>query len=126
MGQNKLICLNVVPFHIGCNHVVCCEQKALKEKEEHIEQLLRERDLERSEVARAAAQVDEVSFYSLVSLLFLNSGHILKWWLLRSYGYQNNNRMIIPQQPKRTEILRGKKTEIKKPQYMNTDNDIMI
>ncbi|XP_052215294.1 CAP-Gly domain-containing linker protein 1-like isoform X2 [Dreissena polymorpha] len=34
-------------------------QKALKEKEEHIEQLLRERDLERSEVARAAAQVDE-------------------------------------------------------------------
>jgi hypothetical protein len=38
-----------------------CVQKALKEKEEHIEQLLRERDLERSEVARAAAQVDEVS-----------------------------------------------------------------
>ena len=35
-------------------------QKALKEKEEHIEQLLRERDLERAEVARAAAQVDEV------------------------------------------------------------------
>ena len=34
-------------------------QKALKEKEEHIEQLLKERDLERSEVARAAAQVDE-------------------------------------------------------------------
>jgi len=38
-----------------------CWQKALKEKEEHIEQLLRERDLERSEVARAAAQVDEVN-----------------------------------------------------------------
>lgn len=37
-----------------------CLQKALKEKEEHIEQLLRERDLERSEVARAAAHVDEV------------------------------------------------------------------
>lgn len=37
-------------------------QKALKEKEEHIEQLLRERDLERSEVARAAAQVDEVLY----------------------------------------------------------------
>jgi hypothetical protein len=31
----------------------------LKEKEEHIEQLLQERDLERSEVARAAAQVEE-------------------------------------------------------------------
>ena len=39
-----------------------CYQKALKEKEEHIEQLLRERDLERSEVARAAAQVDEVGY----------------------------------------------------------------
>ena len=35
-------------------------QKALKEKEEHVEQLLQERDLERSEVARAAAQVDKV------------------------------------------------------------------
>ncbi|XP_022250329.1 CAP-Gly domain-containing linker protein 1-like, partial [Limulus polyphemus] len=34
-------------------------QEALKEKEEHIEQLLRERDLERAEVARAAAQVDK-------------------------------------------------------------------
>ncbi|XP_052074552.1 CAP-Gly domain-containing linker protein 1-like isoform X7 [Mytilus californianus] len=34
-------------------------RKALKEKEEHIEQLLKERDLERSEVARAAAQCDE-------------------------------------------------------------------
>ncbi|XP_062582581.1 CAP-Gly domain-containing linker protein 1-like isoform X11 [Saccostrea cucullata] len=34
-------------------------RKALKEKEEHIEQLLKERDLERAEVARAAAQVDE-------------------------------------------------------------------
>ncbi|XP_036370729.1 CAP-Gly domain-containing linker protein 1 isoform X2 [Octopus sinensis] len=34
-------------------------QKALKEKEEHIEQLLRERELERSEVARAAAKVDQ-------------------------------------------------------------------
>ncbi|XP_041347647.1 CAP-Gly domain-containing linker protein 1-like isoform X3 [Gigantopelta aegis] len=34
-------------------------QKALKEKEEHIEQLLQERDLERADVARAAAMVDE-------------------------------------------------------------------
>uniref|UniRef100_K1QD45 CAP-Gly domain-containing linker protein 1 n=1 Tax=Magallana gigas TaxID=29159 RepID=K1QD45_MAGGI len=33
-------------------------QKALKEKEEHIEQLLKERDLERAEVARAAAQAE--------------------------------------------------------------------
>jgi len=35
-------------------------QKALKEKEEHVEQLLVERDLERSELARMAARVDEV------------------------------------------------------------------
>ncbi|KAL3195573.1 hypothetical protein MRX96_045621 [Rhipicephalus microplus] len=32
---------------------------ALKEKEEHVEQLLKERDLERAEVARAAVQVEE-------------------------------------------------------------------
>ncbi|XP_064460859.1 CAP-Gly domain-containing linker protein 1-like isoform X2 [Ornithodoros turicata] len=34
-------------------------QVAIREKEEHIEQLLKERDAERSEVARAAVQVDE-------------------------------------------------------------------
>ncbi|KAL3195571.1 hypothetical protein MRX96_045621 [Rhipicephalus microplus] len=34
-------------------------QVALKEKEEHVEQLLKERDLERAEVARAAVQVEE-------------------------------------------------------------------
>ena len=50
-------------------------QKALKEKEEHIEQLLRERDLERSEVARSAAQVDEVGLYIplMPSRLFCSS-----------------------------------------------------
>ena len=32
----------------------------MKEKDEHIEQLLKERELERSEVARAASQCDEV------------------------------------------------------------------
>jgi len=37
-------------------------QKALKEKEEHVEQLLIERDLERAEFARMAACVDEVNF----------------------------------------------------------------
>ena len=47
----------------------CVVQKALKEKEEHIEQLLRERDLERSEVARAAAQVDEVRLQDFRSFL---------------------------------------------------------
>ena len=40
-------------------------QKALKEKEEHIEQLLKERDLERDVVAGAAAMVDEVSILVL-------------------------------------------------------------
>lgn len=32
----------------------------IKEKEDHISQLLKERDLERGEVARAAAQADEL------------------------------------------------------------------
>lgn len=32
----------------------------MKEKEEHIDQLLKERDLERGEVAKAAAQADEL------------------------------------------------------------------
>jgi hypothetical protein len=36
-------------------------QKALKEKEEHVEQLLLERDLKRSEVARTTARSEEVS-----------------------------------------------------------------
>ena len=35
-------------------------QKALKEKQEHVEQLLKERDLERSEFAKTAAQIDDV------------------------------------------------------------------
>ena len=38
-------------------------QKALKEKQEHVEQLLKERDLERSEFAKTAAQIDEVSVF---------------------------------------------------------------
>jgi len=41
-------------------------QKALKEKEEHVEQLLVERDLERSELARMAARVDEVMLLHLI------------------------------------------------------------
>ncbi len=36
-------------------------QKALKEKEEHIEQLLRERDMERQELVKSAALVEEVT-----------------------------------------------------------------
>ncbi|XP_025091314.1 CAP-Gly domain-containing linker protein 1-like isoform X4 [Pomacea canaliculata] len=47
------------PSTLNLSATTAALQKALKEKEEHIEQLLRERDLERSEVARAAAQVDE-------------------------------------------------------------------
>ncbi|XP_023222005.1 CAP-Gly domain-containing linker protein 1-like isoform X1 [Centruroides sculpturatus] len=34
-------------------------QEALKEKEEHLEQLLRERDLERAEIARAASEIKQ-------------------------------------------------------------------
>ena len=53
-------------------------QKALKEKEEHIEQLLKERDMERSEVARAAAQCDEVSLMvKLILSHFIVSDNIL-------------------------------------------------
>jgi hypothetical protein len=40
-------------------------QKALKEKQEHIEQLLKERDMERSEFARTASQIDEVSLITV-------------------------------------------------------------
>ncbi|XP_059141289.1 CAP-Gly domain-containing linker protein 1-like isoform X2 [Physella acuta] len=47
------------PSTLNLSATTAALQKALKEKEEHIEQLLRERDLERSEVARAAAHVDE-------------------------------------------------------------------
>ncbi|XP_053375815.1 CAP-Gly domain-containing linker protein 1-like isoform X3 [Mercenaria mercenaria] len=47
------------PSSLNITATTSALQKALKEKEEHIEQLLRERDLERSEVARAAAQVEE-------------------------------------------------------------------
>ncbi|XP_071094158.1 CAP-Gly domain-containing linker protein 1-like isoform X2 [Haliotis cracherodii] len=47
------------PSSLNLSATTSALQKALKEKEEHIEQLLRERDLERAEVARAAAQVDE-------------------------------------------------------------------
>lgn len=34
-------------------------QDVLREKQQHIEQLLKERDLERSEITRAASQADE-------------------------------------------------------------------
>ncbi|KAK7088112.1 hypothetical protein V1264_022072 [Littorina saxatilis] len=47
------------PSTLNLSATTAALQKALKEKEEHIEQLLKERDLERSEVARAAAQVDD-------------------------------------------------------------------
>ncbi|XP_069135860.1 CAP-Gly domain-containing linker protein 1-like isoform X1 [Argopecten irradians] len=47
------------PSTLNLSATTAALQKALKEKEEHIEQLLRERDLERAEVARAAAHVDE-------------------------------------------------------------------
>jgi len=46
--------------------LVCVIQNALKEKEEHVEQLLVERDLERADFARMAARVDEVNFASYI------------------------------------------------------------
>lgn len=45
------------PASVSATHVAL--QEALKEKEQHIEQLLKERDMERAEVARAAVQVEE-------------------------------------------------------------------
>lgn len=41
------------------NMCVCSIQDLLREKEQHIEQLLKEREMERCEVTRAAAQADE-------------------------------------------------------------------
>lgn len=42
-------------------------QDVLKEKQQHIEQLLKERDLERAEITRAASQADEAEhqFFTL-------------------------------------------------------------
>ena len=48
----------VTPATVRSNTSALKDQ--LKEKEQHIEQLLKERDLERSEVAKAASQTDEV------------------------------------------------------------------
>ena len=53
----------------------CIAQKALKEKEEHIEQLLVERDLERSELARMAARVDEVMMILSIISPFSSDRH---------------------------------------------------
>ena len=61
-------------------------KKAMKEKEEHIEQLLRERDLERSEVARAASQVDEVRL--IWDLLNNASVLSIKYTFLSIYGWE--------------------------------------
>eukprot|EP00061_Rhincodon_typus_P015814 g43707.t1 len=46
-------------------------QEALKEKQQHIEQLLAERDLERAEVAKATSHVGEVE----QELTLLRTGH---------------------------------------------------
>lgn len=40
---------------------VCNQQEALAEKTQHVDQLMRERDVERAEVARMAAQADEAT-----------------------------------------------------------------
>lgn len=46
-------------------------QEALKEKQQHIEQLLAERDLERGEVAKATSHVGEIE----QELTLLRTGH---------------------------------------------------
>ena len=52
----------MIPFFVVRIYNWCASvQKALKEKQEHVEQLLKERDLERSEFAKTAAQIDEAS-----------------------------------------------------------------
>jgi len=48
------------PAETGGNSTTTALQKAVKEKEQHIEQLLVERDLERSEVAKSAVKLEEV------------------------------------------------------------------
>ncbi|EEC11420.1 CAP-Gly domain-containing linker protein, putative [Ixodes scapularis] len=63
-SQNSLqrLVLVVCPIKDIVNYMysLMTHKVALKEKEEHIEQLLKEHDLERAEVARAAVQVEEV------------------------------------------------------------------
>lgn len=47
-------------------------QEVLKEKQAHIEQLLKERDLERAEITRAANQADEAEQkYALLNQEFM-------------------------------------------------------
>ena len=53
------------------------EQKALKEKEEHVDQLLMERDMDRSEVAKTAIKVEEV----FTAVIFLFCKHFVSLML---------------------------------------------
>lgn len=56
-------------------------QEALKEKQQHIEQLLAERDMERAEVAKATSHVGEIE----QQLALVRDGHdqvgpLKQWW----------------------------------------------
>jgi len=51
----------IFKFHLETYSAFFVVQKALKEKEEHIEQLIRERELERTEVFKTSIQKEEVS-----------------------------------------------------------------
>lgn len=50
-------------------------QEAIKEKEVHIEQLLKEKDLERADLARAVARAEEVNHNYLQTLTKLEKVH---------------------------------------------------
>lgn len=49
-------------------------QDVLREKQQHIEQLLKERDLERAEITRAASQADEAE--QKLTTLTLEYNHV--------------------------------------------------
>lgn len=57
---DKFLCVKMINI---CGYILLgllCLQKALKEKTEHVEQLLVERDRERSEIAEMGARCEEV------------------------------------------------------------------
>ena len=64
IGSKTSLAAHVTATQTALNDVI-------KEKEDHITQLLKERDLERGEVARAASQADELE----VKLTSLQSEH---------------------------------------------------
>lgn len=60
-------------------------QEALKEKQQHIEQLLAERDLERAEVAKATSHICEVE--KEIALLKAQHEQVSRWVGRRGSGH---------------------------------------